>query len=531
MSYKKDTYLHTHNISYSILNTKIDFSRLNFSLSAQKYGLVGNNGCGKSTLLKLLAKQILPDSGEVFYDFKLEYIPQNIDENLTLAEVFGVSNILDSLAKISEGSLVNEDFDLAENNWNLKAELEDEIYNDSNIRIDLNKTLRSISGGQLTQVLLAKVKLSNAEIILLDEPTNNLDIDTKHDFINWLANTNKCVVIVSHDRRLLNQMDSIIAIDNNKIDFYTGNYLSYKSQKSITRQSITRDIDRAEKQIKKIIKSIQSSKEKFEQKAAKGKNLRKTKSVDKITADIMKSRSDKTSSKNLTQATSLQNKARKLLMESKSKLYIHDEIFIDLPNTYVRPNQSILNIINLEFAYDGAKTNIIIDFNLLITGAERIALIGRNGSGKSTLLKLINGHLGATKGQIRLSVEHGYIDQSIAVLNHEVSLLENLIDVNPNLSITEAYTILARYNFRNITAHTKVADLSGGEKVRAALAIMLNTQTVPQLLILDEPTNHLDVESIELLEQALNCYKGAILVVSHDFHFLKNINIDRDVCV
>jgi ATPase subunit of ABC transporter with duplicated ATPase domains len=117
------------------------------------------------------------------------------------------------------------------------------------------------------------------------------------------------------------------------------------------------------------------------------------------------------------------------------------------------------------------------------------------------------------------------------VPNHEVSLLENLIDVNPNLSITEAYTILARYKFRDITAHRKVADLSSGEKVRAALAILLNTQTVPQLLILDEPTNHLDVESIELLEQALNCYKGAILVVSHDFHFLKNINIDREVCV
>ena len=531
MSYHNDTYLHTHNLSYSISNTKIDFKDLNFSLSAQKYGLVGNNGCGKSTLLKLLAKQILPSSGEIFYDFKLVYIPQNIDENLSLAEVFEVRNILEALDKISKGSIAKKDFDLAENNWNIKAELEDEVYNISNVRIDLNNSIKSISGGQLTQVLLAKVRLSKADIILLDEPTNNLDSDARVDFINWLATTNKCVVVISHDRELLSYMDSIIAIDNGRLDFYTGNYQDYKLYKSTVQQAIVRDINHAQKQIKKINNSIQLSKEKLEQKAAKGKNLRKTKSVDKITADVMKGRSDKTSSKNLTQANSLQNKAEKLLMESKSKLYIDDEISMDLPNTSVRPNQSILNITDLDFAYEGDTTKIIKDFNLSIVGAERIAIIGKNGSGKSTLLKLINSRLKPTKGQIKLGVELGYIDQSTAVLDHNLSLLENLTNVNPSLSITDAYSILARYKFRNVIAHRRVGDLSGGEKVRAALAISLNTQRAPQLLILDEPTNHLDVESIELLEQALNCYKGAILVVSHDYHFLKNINIDRKVCV
>ena len=445
--------------------------------------------------------------------------------------MFKVRNILEALDKISQGSTAKEDFDLAENNWNIKAELEDEVYSISNVRIDLNDIVKSISGGQFTQVLLAKIKLSKADIILLDEPTNNLDSDAKVDFMNWLATTNKCVVVVSHDRELLSQMDSIIEIDNGKLDFYTGNYQSYKSYKSTVQQAIVRDIDYAQKQIKKINKSIQSSKEKLEQKAAKGKNLRKTKSVDRITADVMKSRSDKTSSKNLTQATSLQNKAEKLLMESKNKLYIDDEISIDLPNTSVRPNQSILNITNLEFAYEGASAEIIKDFNLSITGAERIALIGRNGSGKATLLKLINNCLEPTKGQIKLSVKFGYIDQSIAVLDHKLSLLENLINANPNLSSSEAYTILARYKFRNVIAHRKVGDLSGGEKVRAALAISLNTQIAPQLLILDEPTNHLDIESIELLEQALNCYKGAILVVSHDSNFLQNIRMNREVCL
>lgn len=413
MSYKKDTYLHTHNLSYSILNTKIDFKDLDFSLSAQKYGLIGSNGCGKSTLLKLLAKQISPNSGKVFYDSKLAYIPQNIDKNLTLAEVFDVGSILEALDRISQGSIIKEDFELVENNWNIKAELEDEIYKFSNIKIDLNNTVDSISGGQLTQLLLAKVKLSEAGIILLDEPTNNLDIDARNDFIDWLTSTNKCIVIATHDRNLLNHIDSIIAVENNKLDFYTGNYESYKSYKNTEQQAIARDINHAEKQIKKISKSIQLNKEKLDQKASKGRSLNKTKSVDKITADTMRNRSDKTSSKNLTQANNLQNKAENLLMKSNSKLYTDDSIFIDMPNTYVRPNQSILNIEGLKYSYDNAREKLISDFNLSIVGAERVAIVGKNGSGKSTLLKLINKSLKAIKGQIKLHVELAYIDQKL----------------------------------------------------------------------------------------------------------------------
>ena len=245
----------------------------------------------------------------------------------------------------------------------------------------------------------------------------------------------------------------------------------------------------------------------------------------------MKSRSEKTSSKNLIHAHNLQSKSEKLLLESKSKLYIEDEISIDIPATHIGSNQLVLSIKDLEFSYSNSRNKIIKNFNLSIIGAERIALIGKNGSGKSTLLKLIKGSLKPINGQVKLNVKVGYIDQKVTVLDENLSLIENILKFNSKLDITSAYTILARYKFRNIIAHRKVKDLSGGEKIRAALAIYLNAQATPQVLILDEPTNHLDIESIELLEQALNYYEGAILVVSHDYHFLKNINIDREVCV
>ena len=302
-------------------------------------------------------------------------------------------------------------------------------------------------------------------------------------------------------------------------------------QKNVEKQAIIDDINHAEKQIKKINRTIQLTKEKLGQKVTRGKGLRKTKSVDKITADIMKSRSEKTSSKNLIHAHNLQSKSEKLLLESKSKLYIEDEISIDIPATHIGSNQLVLSIKDLEFSYSNSRNKIIKNFNLSIIGAERIALIGKNGSGKSTLLKLIKGSLKPINGQVKLNVKVGYIDQKVTVLDENLSLIENILKFNSKLDITSAYTILARYKFRNIIAHRKVKDLSGGEKIRAALAIYLNAQATPQVLILDEPTNHLDIESIELLEQALNYYEGAILVVSHDYHFLKNINIDREVCV
>ncbi len=150
-------------------------------------------------------------------------------------------------------------------------------------------------------------------------------------------------------------MDVIIEIDNNKLNFYTGNYHHYKMQKDVEKQAIFDDINHAEKQIKKINRSIQLTKEKLEQKIAKGKGLRKTKSVDKITADIMKSRSEKPSSKNLTHAHNLQNKSEKLILESKSKLYIEDEISIDIPATHIGSNQLVLSIKDLDFSYSNSR--------------------------------------------------------------------------------------------------------------------------------------------------------------------------------
>jgi ATPase subunit of ABC transporter with duplicated ATPase domains len=173
---------------------------------------------------------------------------------------------------------------------------------------------------------------------------------------------------------------------------------------------------------------------------------------------------------------------------------------------------------------------IIQNFALTISGPEHVALIGNNGSGKTTLVKLILGELPMSAEKIYLGVDHvRYLDQHTKLLVPELSILENFLRFNPDIGETDARFFLAQFLFRNVTALKRVTDLSGGEKLRAALACALLSNYPPQLLILDEPTNHLDITSITCIESALKNYKGALLVISHDQTFLKNVGIMREI--
>jgi len=244
----------------------------------------------------------------------------------------------------------------------------------------------------------------------------------------------------------------------------------------------------------------------------------------------MKERSGKTSGKLSTKEERLLKNAERQLQEAKEKIEVINQIKIELPKTYVPSRKMVAKLENVTFMYEGQNRSIINNYSLIVSGPERIALMGDNGSGKTTLVKLIQGILKPCNGKINVGVSQiSYLDQNISILNPALTILDNYKKLNPDIKETNARFNLADFLFRNVDVLKRVSDLSSGEKLRVALACVLTSNEPPQLLILDEPTNHLDLESTAALESALSCYQGALIVISHDTQFIKNVGVSRTI--
>lgn len=518
------------NLNYSFPNGKNIFKNLSLSFSANKTGLIGKNGVGKSTLLKLIVGELLPDFGSINIVGEVAYCPQNYAVYLeqTIAEVLEIKAKLEALERIAQGSIDIRDFEILNDDWKIKERISEQLIN-LGLDINLTRKVGSLSGGEITRLMLAKQFIIKPDFIILDEPTNNLNLKSKHLLYQALETWTGGLLIVSHDRKLLNLMNQIIEISTLGIKIYGGNYDAYLEQKNLEQQASLRQLEDAKKQTKQVAESIQKTRELHEQRQAAGNRLRKSGSQAKIILDGMKERSGKTQSKMTVKEERLITESQKKLAIAKENVEITNEININLPNTYVPSGKMVLQINNLNFYYDEQKP-LINNFNLTIQGAEHLAITGDNGSGKTTLIKLIIGELKPKNGSINIGIAKiSYLDQQANLLNPNLSILDNFKNFNPEINNTDAHLYLAQFLFRNVAALKLVKNLSGGEKLRALLACVLMAKHPPQLLILDEPTNHLDLESITSIESVLKNYQGAIIIISHDEQFITNIGVTRTV--
>ncbi len=519
-----------HHVNYSIPNDRMLFQALNLSLSAKKIGLIGRNGTGKSTLLKLIMGEVLPDAGSIHVTGELSYCPQQFDEpgETCIAHVLGVKTKLDALSRIEAGSTHEEDFKLVDDDWLIAERTHQQLIEFGLQHIALTSTLDMLSNGEKTRLYLAKAFLTHPDFIILDEPTNNLDSASRAYLYTAIAKWKKGLIVVSHDRALLNLMDEIIELTTLGATIYGGNYDHYITQKELHLQANLRELSDAKKALTSSKISIQGSREKREQKKSRGRKLRLTGKTDKMSANSKKGRSEKTQSRLATQSEMLLQNAKEKLQEAKSKIECIENINVDLPKTFVPNGKVIVEINNLSFSYTEHSSPIINQFNMKIMGPERIGLMGKNGCGKTTLIKLIMQSLTPSSGSIKLGVDQiSYLDQTTKILHEQSSILDNFLRLNPSANQMDAQHALAKFLFRNVNANKLVKNLSGGEKLRAALACTLMADIPPQLLILDEPTNHLDINSIASIESALSCYQGTMIIITHDMTFLKNINVTR----
>ncbi len=515
--------------------------RVSVALHREKTGLVGANGSGKTTLLRILTGDLAPTSGRVRRAGSIAVLPQDfrpVQEqpgvwgrfapNATVAEALGVREKLDALARLTAGCGSDADLAVLDDDWAVEERVAAELSRLGLSGVGLDRPLASLSGGETTRVVLASLFLRRPDLLLLDEPTNNLDRESRQALRAALAAWPGGLVVVSHDRALLRLMDRMVELTPKGAKSYGGNYDLYVAQRDAEAQAAQEQLAAAEKELRRARRDAQAARERQDRRNSRGAKERDKGGMPTILLNAMRQKSEGTTARLATTHDDRVAAARDDLAEARERVEQSRELAVCLPPVDLPAGKLVLEMEDVCFRYPGSPRALLDRFALRMVGPERVAIAGPNGSGKTTLLKLIRGELTPDAGTVRLGVNRWRcLDQRADLLAGSLSVLENFRRHAPALAETACRMILGRFLFRGDTVHKPAAALSGGERLRAALACVLSAAETPQLLLLDEPTNHLDLPSLANLEQALRGYTGALLVISHDGDFLDAVGIDR----
>ncbi len=440
-----------------------------------------------------------------------------------------VDKKLEALKRAELGLASIEDLQIISNDWNLENEIKLILSKLIKNNLSLERIGNTLSGGEMMSILFTKIILEKSDIIIFDEPTNNLDLELKRYFYDFLNLSNSIFIIVSHDKNLLNKMDAIIEISNLGLKYYSGNYDFYLEQMKIEESSklnkLTNLNERLSKQKQKELKIQENL---FRNSSRSHKRAFKE-GMSALEIGSKKEVSDKTQGK-----LSLCHfeKTNKLIEEKnliKEKLRKNNKINIDINPVKLPDKKIMISLSDLNHKFEDSahylwKNNVNIDF----FGSSRVLIQGNNGTGKSSLIKMILNKLEPSIGEVYCATKNiAYLDQECLLLNKDLHILENFKNfASKNLEEHEIRIKAGRFLFYKDQVFKMVSILSGGEKLRATLACILAMNQSPDVFILDEPTNNLDIESMEILSHHLNEFKGTLILISHDENFLKTIDLN-----
>jgi ATPase subunit of ABC transporter with duplicated ATPase domains len=518
------------NLSFSWPDDTPVFQDLSFSVGGGRTGLVAPNGAGKSTLLKLIAGEYRPSDGTASVDGVLGYLPQSLPfaGELTVSELLGIAPKISALAAIEAGDASEEHFTTIGTDWDIEERTRAQLDRLGLGDLSFDRHLRTLSGGQVVSLGLAAQLLKRPDVLLLDEPTNNLDLEARTKLYDVLEDWTGCLLLVSHDRALLDRMDRIAELDRGEVRFHGGNFTEYSDAVRAAREVAEKNVRNAEQEVKREKREMQQARERAARRASNAARNLKNAGLPKIFAGTMKRGAQESAGKaNETHAARV-SEAKAKLDEAGRAVRDEQKIALELPGTNVPAGRTVFAGERLQVRFGERALFAGQGADLAIRGPERIALTGPNGVGKSTLLRLITGELKPDGGELkRAEGRVAYLSQRLDLLDLDRTVAENLAAFAPAMPAAQRMNLLARFLFRGSRVHLPVGVLSGGERLRATLACVLCAEPAPQLLLLDEPTNNLDLVSVGQLESALSAYEGAFVVVSHDERFLAEIKVDR----
>lgn len=506
--------LQLNNVSKSFDGEEI-FSDVHFEVkSHEKIGIVGRNGAGKSTLMKIIAGVDGYDSGNVskIKNLKVGYLTQQmtLDTDHTVweemskpfaylkqmeqemkaetnwlanhADEYESENFKDHMARYEALSNQFERLEGYQFESKIKTVLHGLDFNEE----DFNRSVNDFSGGQKTRLSLAQMLLSEPDLLLLDEPTNHLDMETTQWLEDYLNYFKGAIVIISHDRFFLDKtVNQIYDVALGAVQHYVGNYSKFITQRDQYYQKRMQEYERQQAEIKRLETFVE---------------------------------------KNITRAsTSGMAKSRRKVLEKIERI---DKPMLDARSANIQfdfdrnTGNDVYHIRNLEIGY---AEPVIAPITMEITKGNHLAVIGPNGIGKSTFIKTVADRIPKLGGEIihGANLRVGYYDQKQAEFKSNKTILDYVWDQYPTMPEKDVRAVLGRFLFVQDDVKKIINDLSGGEKARLQLALLMLERN--NVLILDEPTNHLDIDSKEMLEQALQDFEGTLIFVSHDRYFINQL--------
>jgi ATPase subunit of ABC transporter with duplicated ATPase domains len=547
-------------------------SGLTLSIGSGRTGLIGVNGSGKSTLLRLIAGELRPAAGMLRTAGDVGYLPQSIalGTHRTVSDLLGITAARDALHAIEAGETTPDAFAAVGDDWDVEERARAWLDRLGLTGLGFDDRVGRLSGGETIGVALAALFLRRPDVMLLDEPTNNLDLDARHRLYEAVAAWTGVMVIVSHDRELLGLVDQIADLSGGTVRLYGGNLAAYEQLVAGEQEAAERAVSAAAAEVRRERRDLVEAQVKQASHDRQGRKLAASGSIPKMAATARKQHAQESAGRSRETHTERLQAARDRLEKAEQAVRDDTGIRVKLPATAVPAGRTVLTLTGLAGAHwhpaasvpaadpaavpdpagamdpaavpdpassaeaapvtgpagaDHIPPGVLAD--LIVRGPERIAFTGPNGAGKTTLLRAIAGRTTLPGITVRLGAVVGYLPQRLDLLNDSLTVVGNVRAVAPAASVNEVRASLARFLFRGEGADRLAGTLSGGERFRAVLAALLLAQPAPQLLLLDEPTNNLDTASVRQLSEALAGYRGAILVASHDVPFLRSAGITR----
>lgn len=524
-----------NNISYYHKDKTPLFENLQLALpTGAKAALIANNGMGKSTLLKLIAGEIVPTAGNIAVEQLPYYIPQVLDklEEQTVAAALKIDKKLEALYQILDGEVTEENLQLLDDDWSLEERVLTAFARWNIADIQLNQQMSSLSGGQKSKVYLAGIHIYQAKFILMDEPNNHLDLAGRQLLYDFIQQTNATLLIVSHDRTLLNLLDCMYELHPAGIRTYGGNYEFFAAQKQLEQQALGDHIQAQEKELRKARERERDVLERQQRLDSRGAKKQIKAGVSRIMMNTLRNQAEQSSAKlkhvQQNKIGDLSEKLTDLRMQRPDV----DKIKFGFESTGLHQGKVLFELQAVNHSY-GLKPTFAQNLDLKIFSGERMAITGNNGSGKTSLINILLGKLLPNQGQLfKADLQSIYIDQDYSLLNPNLSVFEQAEAFNDgSLQEHDVKIRLDRFLFNKDAWHKRCADLSGGERMRLALCCLTIVPQAPDLIVLDEPTNNLDIQNIQMLSNAIQQYKGTLIVVSHDQQFLSEIGLQRTIAL